>query len=192
MASLAISNFCYKGVINITKLTLLGLALFFASYSIYGVTNTKLDTLRNSQTIMTPAQMAASEKIKQLECLTRNIHWEAAHEPFEGKVAVAQVTLNRLESGKFGKSICHVVFQRNVFYEKVVCQFSWTCQHAGKGRVINTKLFKESEEVAKKVYLENFRLPSMTKAMYFHNTSVKPGWRKEKIAQIGQHIFYKE
>ena len=50
----------------------------------------------------------------------------------------------------------------------------------------------ESMEVAKKVLLENFRLPSMHKAMYYHADYVNPNWNLPKISQIGRHIFYGE
>jgi spore germination cell wall hydrolase CwlJ-like protein len=45
--------------------------------------------------------------------------------------------------------------------------------------------------VAKKVLLENFRLPGLTNAIYYHADYVNPGWKKEKIIKIGRHIFYK-
>ena len=133
-----------------------------------------------------------SERTKQLECLTKNIYWEAAGEPFEGKVAVAQVTLNRVDDGRFGKGVCGVVYQKNIIYEKVICQFSWVCEGTHKIKPVYAAMYKESEEVAKKVLLENFRLPSLSNAMYYHATYVQPGWRKQKITQIGQHIFYKD
>jgi spore germination cell wall hydrolase CwlJ-like protein len=44
--------------------------------------------------------------------------------------------------------------------------------------------------VAKKVLLENFRLPGLTTALYYHADYVKPGWGKTPIAKIGHHIFY--
>jgi spore germination cell wall hydrolase CwlJ-like protein len=53
-------------------------------------------------------------------------------------------------------------------------------------------MYAESQEVAKKVLFENFRLPGLKNALYYHATYVNPGWRKQKIAQIGQHIFYKD
>jgi spore germination cell wall hydrolase CwlJ-like protein len=46
-------------------------------------------------------------------------------------------------------------------------------------------------EVAKKVLLEGFRLPSLEKAMYFHGDYINPGWKRERVAKIGNHIFYK-
>jgi spore germination cell wall hydrolase CwlJ-like protein len=44
--------------------------------------------------------------------------------------------------------------------------------------------------VAKKVLLEGFKLDGLKKAMYYHADYVNPGWRKEKVAVIGRHIFY--
>ena len=62
---------------------------------------------------------------KQLQCMARNIYWEAASEPFEGKVAVAQVTINRVKSGNFADSVCGVVHQKTKFFEKVVGFFTF-------------------------------------------------------------------
>lgn len=128
---------------------------------------------------------------KQLACLARNIYYEAGNEPFEGKVAVAQVTLNRVDSGLFPADVCRVVYQKNIFYEKTICQFSWYCDRAATVRPLSSEVYNESMEVAKKVLLEGFRLPSLHDAMYYHADYVNPGWRKEKIAKIGRHIFYR-
>ena len=160
--------------------------------AVVAVCNARLDGLRNAQDYMPPGYKTAAEQTKQLECLTRNIYWEAASEPFEGKVAVAQVTLNRMESGKFPDSVCGVVHQKNVFYERVVCQFSWYCENNHKVKPVHKPLWRESEEVAKKVLLEGFRLPSLHNALYYHADYVNPGWKHPKIEKIGRHIFYGE
>ena len=160
--------------------------------AVVAVCNARLESLRNAQNAMPPGYVTAAEQTRQLECLTRNIYWEAASEPFEGKVAVAQVTLNRMQSGKFANSVCGVVHQKNVFYEKVVCQFSWYCENNHKVKPVHKLMWRESEEVAKKVLLEGFRLPSLQKALYYHADYVNPGWNHPKIEQIGRHIFYGE
>ncbi len=152
----------------------------------------KFISLRKDIPLDNPEYVTAAERTKQLECLARNIYNEAGNEPFEGKVAVAQVTLNRVEDGRFGKGVCGVVYQRNVIYEKVICQFSWACMPGVRNRPLNSTVYKESEEVAKKVLLENFRLPSLSEAMYYHADYVNPKWGKPKITQIGRHIFYKD
>ena len=191
MAS-AISNRYYDRVISVTRNTLLVAGLIIVALVLVTVTKSKLDSLRARMAQTDTTQVSINEQFKQLECLAKNIYWEAATEPFEGKVAVAQVTLNRVESGRFGKDVCAVVYQKNVIYEKIICQFSWVCENNHKIKPVYPKNYAESEEVAKKVYFEKFRLPSLNDALYYHATYVRPGWKKEKIAQIGQHIFYKE
>jgi spore germination cell wall hydrolase CwlJ-like protein len=154
------------------------------------VCNAKLSTLREENAALPAGYITANDRIKQLDCLTRNVYWEAASEPFEGKVGVAQVTMNRLASGKFADTVCGVVYQKNIVYQKVICQFSWYCESPGQMRPVQKELWKESEEVAKKVLLENFRLPSLKGALYYHADYINPNWNKPKIDKIGRHIFY--
>lgn len=142
--------------------------------------------------VVPPTTMSAREIQKQLTCLSRNIYWEAASEPFEGKVAVAQVTLNRMESGKFPDSVCGVVHQKTAFLNTVVCQFSWLCEENHKVKPVHPGMYKESEEVAKMVMLEGFRLKGLEKALYYHADYVNPRWNKDKVTKIGRHIFYKD
>ena len=169
---------------------LIGLVLVGAVLST--IVESKLDQLKETNEAWSTGNfVSAADKTRELECLTRNIYWEAASEPFEGKVAVAQVTMNRVESGRFAGSVCGVVTQKNVVYEKVICQFSWYCEGNYKVKPVYKPLWRESEEVAKKVYLEGFRLPSVKEALYYHATYINPNWKKQKIAEIGQHVFYK-
>lgn len=188
----AISNRYYQRVVASTRAVMTVLGLVLVAMLLVAVTQSKFETLRANLESQDVAVITAAERTKQLDCLSRNIYWEAASESFEGKVAVAQVTMNRVDSGRFGKGVCGVVYQKNVIYEKVICQFSWACDTPTKIKPIHPKLYAESEEVAKKVLLENFRLPGLTNAMYYHADYVNPGWKKPKVAQIGRHIFYKE
>ena len=103
------------------------LAFMLVMSLLWSVTQTKLATLEEGSDVYRQGFVSAEDRTKQLDCLTKNIYNEAATEPFEGKVAVAQVTMNRVDSGKFGKGVCGVVYQKNVIYEKVICQFSWAC-----------------------------------------------------------------
>jgi spore germination cell wall hydrolase CwlJ-like protein len=187
-------NLSLKGntekVVNWTEKFLKVSGLLLVAYVVTMVCDTKLTSLKESNNQFQDSYVSASYKLKQLDCLTRNIYWEAASEPFEGKVGVAQVTMNRLESGKFADSVCGVVHQKNIVYQKVVCQFSWYCENTYAVKPIQKELWKESELVAKKVLLENFRLPSLSKALYYHADYVRPNWNKPKIDQIGRHIFY--
>jgi N-acetylmuramoyl-L-alanine amidase len=135
--------------------------------------------------------VTAEVRERQLGCLAKNIYHEAGSEPFEGKVAVAQVTLNRSTSGKFPEDVCGVIYQKSIVYEKVLCQFSWVCDRVSNFRPINQAMYDESMSVAKRVLLEGFRLPGLKEAMYFHADNINPHWPKQQIAHIGGHIFYK-
>ena len=138
---------------------------------------------------------------RDLDCLARNIYWEARSEPYHGMVAVAQVTLNRVEHKSFPDDICDVVYQgptraswkdSSVYYPiKHRCQFSWYCD--GKSDHIpsvNQTVFDRCYEVARQVLIEGKRLPGLKQAVFYHADYVSPGWRYPKLAKIGTHIFY--
>lgn len=146
--------------------------------------------LNKADPIQKTSHITAEVRNKQLECLAQNIYYEAGYEPFEGKVAVAQVTLNRVRSGQFPPDVCAVIHQKNVVYNKVICQFSWYCNSPAVRKPRNPVAYKESYEVAKQVLLENFRLPSLKNALYYHADYVDPKWGRQRVAKIGQHIFY--
>lgn len=124
---------------------------------------------------------------QEIECLTKNIYYEAATESFEGKLAVAQVTLNRVRSGRFASSICGVVQQKI----NGTCQFSWYCEPATPIR--DRYRWEESKIVARMALTTPVAhdLLKKSNAMYYHADYVKPHWPKQKITQIGHHIFYR-
>jgi len=155
------------------------------------LTATKFAVLREKNGFYSPDVVSIKTREQQLDCLAINIYREAGHEPFEGKVAVAQVTMNRVAAGQFGKDVCGVVYQKNVIMEKVVCQFSWACDAVHKNRPMNKEAYNESYSVAKKVLLEGFKLDVLKDALYYHAAYVNPQWKLEKIGSIGQHIFYR-
>lgn len=161
-------------------------------FLVQNLTTAKFQSLKERNGYSSQDVMTIKVREQQLDCLALNIYREAGYEPFEGKVAVAQVTMNRVAKGTFGKDVCGVVYQKNVFMEKVVCQFSWACDSAARTRPVNKEAYNESYAVAKKVLLENFRLDVLKDALYYHASYVNPRWPLEKIGQIGQHIFYRQ
>jgi spore germination cell wall hydrolase CwlJ-like protein len=173
------------------RLTTSFVGLLIVAILVQGVTQAKMSKLRTTTLAESSDVVTIKTRETQLECMAINIYREAGHEPFEGKVAVAQVTMNRVANGKFGKDVCGVVYQKNVVMEKVVCQFSWACDHAVRARPVNKVAYNESYEVAKKVLLEGFQLDVLKEALYYHANYVNPKWQLEKIGSIGNHIFYK-
>jgi spore germination cell wall hydrolase CwlJ-like protein len=163
------------------------IGLLFVTLLTFMVSNNKINVLKSTKT----ADGESIESIeKNLSCLALNIYREAGHEPFEGKVAVAQVTLNRTKHPDFPSTVCDVVYQKNSFMGKVVCQFSWYCDGTHRVRPVNKQAYEESYRVAKMVYLENFKLETLHKALYYHADYVNPNWGKKKVTKIGAHIFY--
>ena len=121
---------------------------------------------------------------RERECLTKNIFHEAGVEPFEGKIAVAQVTFNRLNSGRWGNDICSVVYAKK--------QFSWTLSQRKVNEKPKGKLWRDSV-AAKDAFLSGLRVKNLEKSKHYHTDYIKkPYWSKEKIvaARVGQHIFY--
>jgi spore germination cell wall hydrolase CwlJ-like protein len=166
--------------------------LFAVVYLVQTITTNKFTTLKTQNGYNNQEVVSIKTIEKQLDCLAINIYREAGHEPFEGKVGVAQVTMNRVKDGRFGNDVCGVVYQKNVVMERVVCQFSWYCDSTHRNRPVNKAAYNESYEVAKKVLLENFRLDVLKDALYYHAVYVNPKWNLDKIGKIGQHIFYKQ
>jgi spore germination cell wall hydrolase CwlJ-like protein len=162
-------------------------------HCLHCITLTKFAKLESEALLIEEASgkaVTTRDRERQLECLAKNIYYEAGGESFEGRVGVAMVTINRANSGRFPGDICQVVYQKTVFDEKLVYQFSWLANPT-RGIIIHKSAYTESYEVAKKVLLEGFRLPSLKDALYFHNDQVNPGWNRQRIAQIGHHVFYK-
>jgi len=172
---------------RILKIVLVLIAAMLVGYVGYTVTMYKLEALKTASEA-TASPVTAEMRNNQLDCLAKNIYYEAGSEPFEGKVAVAQVTINRANSGKFPADICKVVYQKD--NSLGLCQFSWFCDGAVK-KPKYPAMYDESKKVAKMVLLEGFRLPSVEKALYFHGEQINPGWNREKVAKIGRHVFYK-
>jgi spore germination cell wall hydrolase CwlJ-like protein len=99
--------------------------------------------------------------------------------------------MNRVASSHVPGYVCKVIYQKYVFYDRVVCQFSWVCDIEVAFRPTNRANYNESMIAAQKVLLEDFRLPSLKNALFYHADYINPGWKKEKVAKIGHHIFYK-
>ena len=120
------------------------------------------------------------------ECLAKNIYHEAGVEDRLGKFAVAQVTINRLASGRWGKNICSVVYAKS--------QFSWTLYKKKRHEVPRGVLWDQSKEVAQAVLRKGYRVAGLEDSTMYHAEYVEPRWKRSvvKIQQIGTHIFYKK
>jgi len=170
------------------------IGLFLVFYLVQGISEVKGKTtteeVRWMDAVIQKSYVNSQNVDKTLDCLAMNIYKEAGSEPFEGKVAVAQVTLNRVDHPQFPKDVCSVVYQKNVVMQRVVCQFSWYCQR-NAFRKPTDATYKECYAIAKKVLLEGFRLDILNDALYFHSVRINPRWQHQRVARIGNHIFYR-
>lgn len=132
--------------------------------------------------------------MKQIQCLARNIYYEARGESWEGQMAVAKVTLNRVESELFPNTICGVVEEKYKVKGYTVCQFSWYCE-PWNDRKLKLSQNNQSYQVALDAILHKDIPTWMTEDVFwFHTKQVKPRWRKihERVAIVDNHIFYKK
>jgi spore germination cell wall hydrolase CwlJ-like protein len=117
-----------------------------------------------------------------LDCLTRNVYYEARGEDHRGKIAVAHVTINRLKAGYWGDTICKVVYARG--------QFSWTLSK--RLPKPDAQAWANAEEIALRV-LAGQRVRGLSQSLFYHAIYIKdPHWAdpQHEVGQIGQHIFY--
>jgi spore germination cell wall hydrolase CwlJ-like protein len=121
------------------------------------------------------------EPSREMRCLATAVYFEAKGEPLEGQLAVAQVILNRVKSGKYSDSICGVVYQPGQF------SFTWDRR---PDRPRNAAAWETAQAIAVIAATDNWRSIA-PKAMSFHARRVAPGWRNmERVSVIGNHVFY--
>lgn len=143
----------------------------------------------------TPEEQIEIDK-EELRCLTMNIYFEAAIEPYAGKLAVATVTTNRVMSEKYPNSYCDVVWQikRHPTTGKKVPQFSWTLDgKPDRPWSYNSKSWQISLKLATEVLLYGKRSGIIGTDVYnYHASYVNPYWATQMnmVAQIGNHLFY--
>ena len=142
---------------------------------------------------------------KEVQCLAKNIYFEAKNQGTGGWLAVAFVTLNRLKDTRYPNTICEVVYQgqtrpswqdpKKEIPIRHKCQFSWFCD----GKPDNIKNQSKYMDI---LIFSNLMLDQATStdmiditdgATHYHADYVKPAWAstKTKTIEIGDHIFYR-
>ena len=119
---------------------------------------------------------------EESECLARAVYWESRGEPLAGQLAVAEVVINRARSGRFAPTLCGVVRQRG--------QFSFV-----RGGVIPTpprasRDWRTAVAIAQ-IATRDLADGAAPRALFFHARHVSPGWRRTRVATVGNHIFYR-
>lgn len=154
--------------------------------------------MENIQEVVTPPLLRKHKKpsfTSDIECLAKNIYYEARGEPEHGMIAVGLVTINRSQDSQFSKTICGVVTQSIVTHTgEKICQFSWVCELTLAAKPVGQS-WDHSLSIARMLlnggHIHHEDL--VEGAKYFHASNARPSWRKNKIkvAEIGNHVFYK-
>lgn len=128
------------------------------------------------------ATAAASVDERELDCMAKVVHHEAANQSRRGQLAVAQLIRNRAESGRFPATICGVVNQPGQFFQTASYNpRRSSAQWAMAVDVSREALSRGSPDV----------IPG---AMFYHAAYQAPTrWfrTRERVAQLEDHVFYR-
>lgn len=164
-------------------------------------------------TIEIPQIKVIEVDVDQMHCLAKNIYFEARGETTIGKIAVANVTVNRVNDQRFPNTICGVVHQAvystwwKENHDRLVpvrnmCQFTWYCDGKSDtlfltdthGNVIkaNMEAWKESLELAELALKGELTDVTNGATHYFNPRLADPYWQHAFVqtAQIDNHTFF--
>ena len=155
----------------------------------------------------------------ELYCLAANSYFESGGETFDGKIAVAQVVLNRVKSKHFPNSICKVIQEgpireswktkkiknfpkkKRIYYTiKNRCQFSWYCDGLSESIPIQRKngtinkivesMWRDSIFAAILVYTKRAKNLIGSSTHYYAFKKVTPNWHQlTEFKVIENHRF---
>ncbi|MGM7720094.1 cell wall hydrolase [Metabacillus sp. Hm71] len=146
--------------------------------SLKSVNQKSSDLLYAGEKLTIPQSITAEER----DLLARLVHAEAKGEPYAGKVAVASVVLNRVDSSLFPNDIKSVIYQVDQGY------YAFT-------PVQNGTINQPADAEAKEAVQEALAFRGMGNgSLYFYNpVTAKSPWitTREVTVTIGKHRFAK-
>lgn len=149
------------------------------------------------------ADRSGTDGVKESErlCLSLNVYHESRSDNLAGRISVADVVLNRVDSKHFPDTICGVVHQAktrvnwkgNVVPVRGMCHFSWYCDGLSD-EPLEEGAWEDAQIVADLALNGGWRGISEG-ATHYHATYVEPNWINDRgmvpIGRIGQHKFYR-
>ena len=159
---------------------------------------------------------------EELKCMAENIYFEGRAEPMKGKVAIANVVMNRVMSDRHPDTICEVVHEgphreswktkgkdvpdsdRKYFPIRNKCDFSWYCD--GKkdivwvsymdGTIIEANYIAWRDSVNVALFVMSEQIEDITEGAdhYYNYNIANPYWvgAMKETVIIGNHRFMKE
>jgi len=142
------------------------------------------DPVRRSLADLVDEHAGTGTPDTDFECLASAVYFESRGEPLEGQLAVAEVILNRVASGRFRATICDVVTQPS--------QFSFVRRGQIPAAPRESAAWHRAVAIAH-IALRNLHDVTGDDSLFFHATYVRPAWGRAnaRIARIGRHIFYR-
>jgi N-acetylmuramoyl-L-alanine amidase len=138
------------------------------------------------------AYLAQRGDRENLECLARNIYYEARGEPAAGQLAVGEVTMNRVRSGIYPSTVCEVVYQKNwdPLRRRWIGAFSWT--EFDRVPVPRGHEWERAWVAAETVYYGR-HAETLQGATLYHAARIRPSWARNRqpVARVGRHVFYR-
>ena len=124
---------------------------------------------------------AATTPDAETECLARAVYFESKGEPLAGQLSVAEVILNRSQSGRFPSTVCGVVRQPSQFS---FVRRGYIPQPPANGQ------WRTAVAIAR-IAMADLADGGAPRALFFHARHVRPGWRLTRVATVGNHVFYR-
>ncbi|MGD0032441.1 cell wall hydrolase [Paenibacillus illinoisensis] len=118
---------------------------------------------------------------KELLLLQKIVMAEAEGEPYEGKVAVANVVLNRLRSANFPDTIYKVIYQKSQFSPVANGRLKRVVPNEDSVKAVNAALNGQKEVADDTYYFLSLTLAD----------DLTVARSKKKVKTIGHHTFYK-
>lgn len=119
-------------------------------------------------------------------CMSKNIYFEARNESLQGQIAIALVTMRRVQDPRWPNTVCGVVYQNK--------QFSWYSDGLSD-QPKNHKKFETIALIASAILSPESKMHDFTYgSTHYHADYVTPYWTEYMIKQvtIDTHIFYND
>lgn len=119
-------------------------------------------------------------------CLAKNIYFEARNESLKGQIAIALVTLNRLQESRWSDEACGVIYDNK--------QFSWYSDGLSD-RPRNDDSYEGIALIASAMLDPETAMFDFTYgSTHYHADYVEPYWSQYLVrkTKIGTHIYYYE
>lgn len=127
----------------------------------------------------------SDEDWRQIDCLARNMYFEARDQGRTGMKMVTDVVFNRMESGLFPDQACQVITQSK--------QFSWV--EDGRRHVItDNDAWQDANEIALNEWLYHEKMPDATGGAlrYMNKDLTRVRWKNWfETIKVGAHTFYR-